>query len=624
MFFGFYIHYFMAKGTIHVTAENIFPIIKKFLYSDKEIFLREIISNAIDATLKFKKLSQLGEAKEEITETKIEIKINKKEKTLHIIDEGIGMSIKEIDKYINKIAFSGAEEFISKYKDQEIIGNFGLGFYSAFMVSDKVEIFSKSYIKDVPSAYWISDGNPVFILEEGNKKNRGTEVILHINKDSKEFLDEYRINTLLNKYCKFMPIPIKFGDSADKETKIKVDNIINDPTPAWKKNPLLLKEEDYKEFYSKIFPADLDDPLFWIHLNIEHPFNLTGILYFPKEKNQIEIHKNKIHLYKNQVFVTDNVEGILPEFLHLLRGIIDSPDIPLNVSRSNFQDDEAVKKMYGYITRKVADKFYGLIKNFRSLYEKKWEDIKIIIEHGMLSEDKFFKKANDFFLYSTVDGEYFTFDEFTEKIRVTHKNKDNKVIYLYSSNKETQHSYIKIAKDKSYEVLLLDSPLSPHLIQKLEVNHKDIFFTRVDADTIENLFKREEVTISKLSENEKEILKKILSKTINTQKYMILLENLESRTLPFIITNPEFMRRMKDMSKTGGSNNSESLPDIYHIKININNDFIRKILKESNPSLQEQMIEKSLALAMLSKNILTGESLSKFVDRSFNELLYNQ
>lgn len=611
----------MAKGTIHVTAENIFPIIKKFLYSDKEIFLREIISNAIDATLKFKKLSQLGEVKEEITETKIEIKINKKEKTLHIIDEGIGMSIKEIDKYINKIAFSGAEAFITKYKYQEIIGHFGLGFYSAFMVSDKVEIFSKSYIRDIPSAYWRSDGSPIFTLEEGNKKERGTEIVLHINKDSEEFLEESKILTLLKKYCKFMPIPIKFGESEDKETKIKVDNIINDFTPAWTKNPLLLKDEDYKEFYSKLYPTELDDPLFWIHLNIDHPFHLTGILYFPKLKNKLEIYKKKIHLYKNQVFITDNVNGIIPEFLHILVGIIDSPDIPLNVSRSYLQTDEAVKKIYGYITKKVADKFYSFLKNDRSLYEKKWEDIKVIIEHGMLSEEKFFKKANDFFLYSSVDGKYFTFDEFTEKIKIRHKNKiNNKLIYLYSSDKESQYSYIKIAKDKYYEVLLLDSPLAPHLIQKLEINHKDIFFTRVDADTIENLFKKEKITISKLPKNEKEILKKILSKYIDTHKFSIFFENIESRSFPFIITIPEFMRRMKDMSKTGVYKNSETLPDVYHLKVNINNEFVRKIIKESNPSLQEQMIEKLLFLAMLSKNILVGEELSKFVSRSFNEL----
>lgn len=611
----------MAKGTINVTVENIFPIIKKFLYSEKEIFLREIISNAIDATLKFKKLCQKGEAIEEILDTKIEIKINKKEKTLHIIDKGIGMSIKEIDKYINKIAFSGAEEFIAKYKDQEIIGHFGLGFYSAFMVSDKVEIFSKSYIEKRPSAYWSSDGSPVFKLEEGDKKERGTEIVLHINQDSKEFLDESRINSLLMKYCKFMPIPIKFGDKEDKEKNIKVDNIINDFFPAWIKNPLNLKAKDYKDFYLKLYPSEGDDPLFWIHLNIEHPFHLTGILYFPKLKNHIEMNKKKIHIYKNQVFVTDNIEGIVPEFLHLLQGIIDSPDIPLNVSRSYLQSDEAVKQISNYITRKVADKLYQFFKNDRSLYEKKWEDIKIIIEYGMLSDEKFFKKANDFFLYSTVDGRYFTFDELTEKIKVTHKNKENnKLIYLYSSNKETQHSYIKQAKDKSYEVLLLDSPLTPHLIQKLEVNNKDIIFTSVDADTIVNLFKKEKITISKISENEKEILKNLLSKSINTHKYRIFFEPLESKSFPFIITLPEFMRRMKDMSKVGIYRNSESFPDVYHLKVNTNHSFIKKILKESNPSLQKKMIEKVLYLAMLSKNILAGEELTQFVARSFNEL----
>lgn len=612
----------MAKGTIHVTAENIFPIIKNLLYSDKEIFLREIISNAIDATLKIKTLSKLGEVKEEITDTKIEIKINKKEKTLHIIDEGIGMSIKEIDKYINKIAFSGAEEHIAKYKDKEIIGHFGLGFYSAFMVSDKVEIFSKSYIKDIPSAYWSSDGSLIFILEEGDKKDRGTEIVLHINKDSTDFLEEYRIHALLNKYCKFMPVPIKFGDREDKGTNIKVDNIINDYPPIWTKNPLLLKAEDYKQFYSKLYPSELDEPLFCIHLNIEHPFYLKGILYFPKRKNKIEIHKNKIHIYKNKVFVTDNVEIIVPEFLHQILGIIDSPDIPLNVSRSYLQADVAVKIISNYITKKVADKCYSLLKNDRSLYEKKWEYMKFIIEHGMLSEEKFFKKANDFFLYKTVDGKYFTFDEFTEKIRVTHKNKENnKLIYLYSSDKETQHNYIKRAKDKLYEVLLLDSPLTPHLIQKLEVNNKDIFFTRVDSDTIENLFKKEEITFSKLSENNKEILKKILSKIIDKHKFMIILDNLDSKSFPFIITIPEFMRRMKDMSKAGVTKNSEALPDVYYLKVNTNNDIIRIILKEDNSYLQKKMIEKSLYLAMLSKNLLVGELLSKFVALSFNEFI---
>lgn len=615
----------MAKGTIHVTAENMNPKIKKLLSSDKEIFLREIISNAIDATLKFKKLSQLDEVKEEITETKIEIKRNKKEKTLHIIDEGIGMSLKDIDKYMNQIAFSGDEEHIANDKDKEIIGFFGRGFYSAFMVSDKVEIFSKSYIKDIPSAYCRYDGSPILILEEGDKKERGTEIVLHINENYKEFLEESLIHALFNKDCKFMPVPIKIVNREDQETNIKGDNIINDDPSVWTINPLLLLEADYKQFYSKLYPSELDEPLFCIHLNIEHPFHLKGILYFPKLKNKIEIHKKQIHLYKNKVFVTDNVEIIVPEFLHIMLGIIDSPDIPINVSRSYLQADEAGKKIYNYITRIVADKFYSLFKNDRYLYEKKWEEMKIIIEHGMLSEEKFFKKANDFFLYKTIDGRYFTFDEYSEIIRVTHKNKENnKLIYLYSSDQETQHSYIKRAKDKFYEVLLLDSPLAPHLIQKLEVNNKDIFFARVDSDSIENLFKKEEITISKLSSKNKETLKHILSKTIDQQKFSILLENLESKSFPFIITIPEFMRRMKDMSQAGPGvyKNTEALPDVYSLKVNTNNEIIRIILKEYNYYLQKKMIEKSLYLAMLSKNIFVGELLSQFVALSFNEFLY--
>lgn len=612
----------MAKGTIHIMAENIFPIIKKYLYSDKEFFLREIISNSIDATLKLKKLSQLGETKQEVADLKIDIKINKKEKTLSIIDKGIGMSIKEINKYINQIAISSAEAYIAKFKDKEIIGNFGLGFYSAFMVSDRVEIFSKSYIEDIPSAYWSSDGTPIFTLKEGYKKERGTEIVLHINEDSKELLEETHISALLFKYCKFMPIPIKFGDREDKKTKIKVDNIINNMTPIWTKNPLLLEAVDYKCLYTNLYPSELNDPLFWIHLNIEHPFKLNGILYFPRLKNNLKTFKNKIHLYKNQIFVTDNVEGIVPEFLHLLRGIIDTPDIPLNVSRSYFQADEVVKKIYKYIIRKVADKFNSIFKNDRYNYEKKWEDIKIIIEHGMLSEEKFFKKAKDFFLFTTVDGKYFTFDEFTKKIRITHKNKENKkLIFLYSSNKETQHFYIKTAKDKSYEVLFIDSPLAPYFIQKIEIANKDILFTRVDTDTVENIFKKEKITISKVSDNEKKDLKKILSNHIDTHKFRINLETLESKSFPFIITNPEFMRRMKDMSKNEAYKNTESLPDVFNLKVNINHELIKTILKEYNPSIQKKMIEKSLYLAMLSKNLLDGASLTKFIDSSFNELL---
>lgn len=611
----------MAKGTFHITAENIFPIIKKFLYSEKEIFLREIISNSIDATLKVKKLYQLGEIKEEVANLKIEIKINKKEKTISIIDKGIGMSIKEIDKYINQIAISSAEEYIAKYKDKDVIGLFGLGFYSAFMVSDRVEIFSKSYVKDMPSAYWNSEGTPIFILKEGDKKERGTKIILHINEDSKEFLEEKNIYALLFKYCKFMPIPIKFGTKEDKNTKIKIDNIINDITPIWAKNPLLLVEEDYKLFFKKLYPSELDDPLFWIHLNMEHPFHLNGILYFPKLKNNIEIYKNKIHLYKNKIYITDNIEGVVPEFLHLLRGIIDSQNIPLNVSRSYLQADEVVKTIYRYIIRKVAGKFFNIFKNDRYNYEKKWEYFKSIIEHGMLSEEFFFKKANDFFLFTTVDGKYFTLDEFTKKIKRTHKNKENKkLILLYSSNKETQHVYIKKAKDKSYEVLLINSVLAPHFIQKIEITNKDILFTRIDSDTIENIFKKEKITISKVSENDKKKLKKIIYKYLDTYKFRIILETLESKSFPFIITTPEFMRRMKDISKNEAHKNTKSLPDVYHLKVNTNHEFIKIILKR-NDSAKKKMIEKAFYLAMLSKNLLVGKSLTKFIDSSFNELL---
>lgn len=624
----------MANGTINVTAENIFPIIKKFLYSDHEIFLRELVSNATDATVKLKALAQLGEADKEEGELRIEVKIDKEKKTLHILDRGIGMSAEEIEKYINQIAFSGAEEFVEKYKDktdkaQGIIGHFGLGFYSAFMVADKVEIFSKSY-KEAPGVYWSCDGSPEFTLREtADKKERGTEVILHINQESKEFTEEYRIRELLNKYCKFMPVPIKFGEreetkkiEGDKEEKIKVDDIINDPTPAWTKKPAELKEEDYKNFYRTLYPMQFEEPLFWIHLNIDHPFHLTGILYFPRLKNQVEIQKDKIQLYQNQVFVTDNVEGIVPEFLHLLRGVIDSPDIPLNVSRSYLQADAAVKKISGYITRKVADKLESLFKNDREDFEKKWEDSKIIIEYGMLSEDKFLEKAQKFALYPNIDGAYFTFDEFTEKIKSSQKDKEGKLIYLYASHKEAQHSYIQSAKSKGYEVLLMNSPLASHLIQKLEGAHKDISFVRVDSDSIDKLIKKEENTLSKLAENEKEDLKKLLEENIDQQKFTPVLENLDSHEAPFIITIPEFMRRMKEMSQTGGGMfGMNQLPEVYHLIVNTNHELIRKILEEENQEHKKQMIGNALELAMLSQNLLHGEALSRFVSRSFEQMI---
>lgn len=624
----------MASGTINVTAENIFPIIKKFLYSDHEIFLRELISNATDATLKLKALAQLGEASEKTEDLRIEIKIDKEKKTLHVIDQGIGMTSEEIEKYINQIAFSGAEEFVEKYKDksdkaQGIIGHFGLGFYSAFMVADKVEIFSKSY-KEAPAVYWSCDGSPEFTLRETtDRKERGTEVVLHINQESEEFSQEHRIRALLNKYCKFMPVPIKFGEREetkknqdDKEEKIKVDDIINDPSPAWTKKPVELKQEDYKNFYRALYPMQFEEPLFWIHLNIDHPFHLTGILYFPRLKNQVEIQKDKIQLYQNQVFVTDNVEGIVPEFLHLLRGVIDSPDIPLNVSRSYLQADAAVKKISGYITRKVADKLESIFKNDRSDFEKKWDDSKIIIEYGMLSEDKFLEKAQKFALYPTVDENYFTFDEFTEKIKSSQKDKEGKLIYLYASNKEAQYSYIQSAKNKGYEVLFLNSPLVSHLIQKLEGIHKNISFVRVDSDSIDKLIKKEEHTLSKLSDNEKEDLKKFLEENIDQKKFTLVLENSASDQIPFIITIPEFMRRMKEMSQTGGGMfGMGELPQMHNLIVNTNHELIRKIVDQEDQEVKKKMVNNALELAMLSQNLLYGASLSEFVSRSFQQML---
>ena len=508
----------MTKGNINVSVENIFPLIKKFLYSDHEIFLRELISNATDATLKLKHLTNIGDAKVEYGNPQIEVKIDKDAKTLHIIDQGLGMTAEEVEKYINQVAFSGAEEFLDKYKDAAkdagIIGHFGLGFYSAFMVADKVEIITKSH-KDEPAAHWICDGSPEFTLEAHSKTDRGTEIILHIAEDSTEFLEEARIGQLLTKYNKFMPIPIKFGTKTETLPKPEdakeedpaptqeVDNIINNPNPAWTKQPVDLNDEDYKNFYRELYPTQFEEPLFNIHLNVDYPFNLTGILYFPKMTNDLNIQKDKIQLYQNQVFVTDNVEGIVPEFLTMLRGVIDSPDIPLNVSRSYLQADGAVKKISSYITKKVADKLKSLFNNNREDFEKKWDDIKIVIEYGMLSEEKFYDKADAFALYPTVDGTYYTYEELYNKIKAKQTDKDDKLVILYASNKDEQHSYIEAAKTKDYEVLLLDSPIVSHLMQKLESTKENISFARVDADHIDNLIKKDDTTISKLSDDEK-------------------------------------------------------------------------------------------------------------------------
>ncbi len=624
----------MTTGKINVSVENIFPLIKKFLYSDHEIFLRELVSNGTDATLKLKHLTSIGEAKVEYGNPIIEIKINKENKKLHIIDQGLGMTAEEVEKYINQVAFSGAEEFLDKYKDSAkdsgIIGHFGLGFYSAFMVAEKVEIITKSF-KDEPAAHWICDGSPEFTLTAHDKTTRGTEIILHIAEDSIEFLEESRIKSLLNKYNKFMPIPIKFGTKTEtlpkpedapedyKAETIEVDNIINNPTPAWTKQPSELSEEDYKNFYHELYPMQFEEPLFNIHLNVDYPFNLTGILYFPKLGSDMQIQKDKIQLYQNQVYVTDNVEGIVPEFLTMLKGVIDSPDIPLNVSRSYLQADGAVKKISNYITRKVADKLKALFTENREDFEKKWNDIKIVLEYGMLSEPKFYEKAGSFVLYPTVDNTYFTLEELKEKVKENQTDKDGNLVILYAGNKEAQHSYIEIAKEKGYEVLLLDSPIISHLIQKLEADNEKLTFVRVDGDHIDNLIKKDETTISKLSDVEKENLKTVLEGFIPKPTYSVQLEAMDSTAAPFIITQPEFMRRMKEMSQSvgGGMFGMGNMPEMYNLVVNTNSDLATNILNTTDKSAQESLVKQALDLAKLSQNLLKGEELTAFVKRSF-------
>ncbi len=622
----------MEKGKINVSVDNIFPLIKKFLYSDQEIFLRELVSNATDATLKLKHLCNIGESTAEYGNPQIEIKINEKENTLHIIDQGIGMSEEEVKKYINEVAFSGAEEFLDKYKDSAkdsgIIGHFGLGFYSAFMVAHKVEIITKSHT-DAPAVHWTCDGSPEFVLEPSDKTFRGTEIILHISEDSKDYLEKGKIRGLLEKYNKFMPIPIKMGtrtktlpkpEGAKEEdpapTK-EVDDIVNNPNPAWTKSPSDLNDEDYKNFYRELYPMQFEEPLFNIHLNVDYPFNLTGILYFPKLSNDLNIQKDRIQLYQNQVFVTDNVEGIVPEFLTMLRGVIDSPDIPLNVSRSYLQADGAVKKISSYITRKVADKLTSLFKDDRKSFEEKWNDIKVVIEYGMLSEEKFFEKAEKFALYPSVDNEYFTYEELEAKIKDAHTDKDGKLVLLYASNLEEQHSYIEAAKEKGYTVLLLDSPIVPHLLQKLETSKENISFARVDSDAVENLIKKEEESISKLDETQITALKEKVEGVVKETGYIIQTEALSSDALPFMLTEPEFMRRMKDMQKTGGGGfMGQNMPDMYNLVINTNHPLASEILETKTDKKREKLIRQALDLAKLSKGVLKGADLSAFIKRS--------
>ncbi|CAA0232133.1 molecular chaperone HtpG [Tenacibaculum maritimum] len=632
----------MSKGNINVSVENIFPLIKKFLYSDHEIFLRELISNGTDATTKLKHLISIGEAKTTLGDAKIEIRIDKDAKTLTIKDQGIGMTADEVEKYINQIAFSGAEEFLEKYKDDKnetgVIGHFGLGFYSAFMVADKVELITKSF-KDEPAAHWTCDGSPEYTLTAHDKSDRGTEIILHIADDSTEFLEASKIKGLLTKYNRFNQVPIKFGtkkindpdftpktikgedgkETTEPHKQIEVDDIINNTNPAWTKKPADLEAEDYTNFYRELYPMQFEESLFHIHLNVDYPFNLTGILFFPKLTQNLDMQKDKIQLYQNQVFVTDNVEGIVPDFLQMLKGVIDSPDIPLNVSRSYLQADGAVKKISGYITKKVADKLSSLFKKDREDFEKKWNDIKVIIEYGMLSEDKFFDKAKKFALYPTVNDSFYTFDELIEKTKDTQTDKDGKHIILYAANKDAQHSYIQDAKDKGYEVLLLDSPIVSHLMQKLETSgDSKVQFTRVDADFIDNLIKKEDAVISKLSDEEKDTLKPIIESAVPSQTYTVQLESMDSASSPFIITVPEFMRRMKEMQASGGGGmmGMGNFPEMYNLVVNTNHPLVSEILN-ANEEDQKRLTKQAFDLAKLSQNLLHGEELTNFIKRSY-------
>ncbi len=622
------------KGTISIHTENIFPIIKKFLYSDHEIFLRELVSNAVDATQKLKKLSSLGEFQGEIGDTTIEVSFDKKKNTITVSDKGIGMTGEEIKKYINQIAFSGAAEFVEKFKDKadgkDIIGKFGLGFYSAFMVSDKVEIISRSYsASEKEAAHWICDGSTEFELDSTTKKERGTDVILHINKDSEEFLDEWRIKGILEKYGKFLPVPIKFGteeksipDGEDKDGKPKyksetVDRIINNTSPLWTKSPGDLTDEDYLKFYKELYPFS-EDPLFWIHLNVDYPFTLTGILYFPKVKNDFELQKNKIQLYSRQVFITDEVKDVVPDFLMLLHGILDSPDIPLNVSRSYLQSDANVKKISQHITKKVADKLQEMFKKDRTEFEKKWDDINIFVKYGIISDEKFYDRAKEFTLLKNVDGKYFTLEEYAEKVKPNQTDKDKQAIFLYTSDRGKQDSFIQVARNKGYDVLVLDGVLDNHFINTLEQKLEKTHIKRVDSETADKLIDKDEKFESILSKDEQEQVKGIFEKAIDNKSMTIAVESMATDELPVVITMTEFMRRMKDMAKLGGGQYAfmGSMPDNYNVSVNANHAIVQKIIKAENEDQKVKLAKQAYDLALLSQNMLTGADLTNFIKRS--------
>jgi molecular chaperone HtpG len=620
------------KGTISIHTENIFPIIKKFLYSDNEIFLRELVSNSVDATQKIKRLATLGQYNGELGDITVEVAFDKDKKTITISDRGLGMTAEEIKKYINQIAFSGAAEFVEKFKDakdaNEIIGKFGLGFYSAFMVADKVEINTLSYQEGAAPARWTCDGSTEFEISAGDRTERGTEVTLFINADSEEFLDKWKLQGILDKYCKFLPVPIKFGtktdsveDGEDEEGKkkwksVEKDNIINTTAPIWTKSPNDLKDEDYLKFYKELYPMG-EDPLFWIHLNVDYPFNLTGVLYFPKVKNDFEMQKNKIKLFSRQVFITDEVKDIVPEFLMLLHGVIDSPDIPLNVSRSFLQADSNVKKINSYITKKVADKLGELYKKDRKVYEEKWNDIGLFVKYGMISEEKFAEKGKDFALLKNTKGEYFTLPEYKEKVKAIQTDKNDQTVYLYATDVNKQDGFIQSANKKDYDVLVMDSPIDSHFIQHLEMKEEKTQLKRVDADVAEKLIEKDDTYANLLTEDQSKKVKEIFEKAIANATYSVDVAGLSPEEMPVTVTMDEFMRRMKDMAQMGGGMSFYgSLPDNYKVAINGNHPVIDKLLKTEDEEAQTKLAKQAFDLALLSQGMLTGKDLTAFVKRS--------
>lgn len=622
------------KGNISIHTENIFPIIKKFLYSDHDIFLRELVSNAVDATQKVKRLSSLGQLPGEIGELKVKVSSDKEGRTITISDNGIGMTAEEIKKYINQIAFSGATEFMEKYKEakdaNEIIGKFGLGFYSAFMVADRVEIQSLSYQHNAEPVRWECDGSTEFEITEGNRTARGTDIILHINKDSEEFLDEYKLREILNKYCRFLPVPIQFGtkteqipDGEDEEgnpkyKEVQVDDIINTTKPIWTKAPSELTDEDYLNFYRELYPFS-EEPLFWIHLNVDYPFNLTGVLYFPKVKNELELQRNKIKLFSRQVFITDEVKDIVPEFLMLLHGVIDSPDIPLNVSRSFLQADSNVKKINSYITKKVADKLSELYKKDRKEFEEKWNDIGLFIKYGMITDEKFYEKAKDFALLTNTKKEYYTFEEYKDKVKTIQTDKNGTTVYLYTNNAASQDMYIQTASKRGYDVLMMDGPLDNHFISQLEQKGEKVSLKRVDADVIDKLIQKDDQPAHILTEEQTAKVKEIFEKAISKPTMQVSVESLSADELPVTVTIDEFMRRMKDMATMGGGMNFYgAMPERYNVAVNGNHKLISRILETSDENIQLQLAKQSFDLALLSQGMLKGADLTEFLNRSIN------